>query len=70
MDFKIFKNRIWMEAIFENSIINKPSFGSREVPQKMYWRLLDTNGQTARQAKYMYRRRDQLMSIYKQIDMA
>ena len=35
MDFKIFKNRIWMEAIFENSIINKPSFGSREVPQKM-----------------------------------
>ena len=51
--------------IFENSIIPKPSMGSREVPQKIwvrsvqpFWRLLDTKGQTDkqtdRQAKYIY----------------
>ena len=46
-----------MKQIFENSIIHKASLGSREVPQKIwarlvqsFWRLLDTN----RQAKYIY----------------
>ena len=34
----IFKNRILLAANFENSIIHKPSLGSREVPLKMWAR--------------------------------
>ena len=48
------------EAIFENSIIQKPSLGSREVPQKIWarsvqllGRLLDTNKQTEKQNIYI-----------------
>jgi len=54
----------WMQ-IFENSIIHKPSLGSRGVPLKIWapsvqpvWRLLDTNGQTDKQLhqdKYIYK---------------
>ena len=57
-------------------IIHKPFLGSRDVPQKIwarsvqpFWRLLDTNKQTdkqtPRQAKFMYRRWDILtVQIY------
>ena len=51
---------------FENSIIHKPSLGSRDIPQNIWARsvqplvyLLDTNKQTdtqtSRQAKYIHR---------------
>ena len=60
--YKIFKNRILLESNFENSIILKPSLGSREIPQQIwarsvqpFWRLWDTNKQTDRQAKFIYR---------------
>ena len=43
-------------------MIHKPSLGSLDVPQKIwarsvqpFGRLLDTNGQTDRQAKFIYR---------------
>ena len=52
-------------------IIYKPSLGSREVPQKIMarsvqplWRLLDTNKQTDRQAKYIYQSINQSNIIY------
>ena len=64
---KFSKIDFWWRQIFENLIIHKPSLGSRDVPQKIwarsvqpFWRLLDTNGQTDRQtdrqAKFIYRR--------------
>ena len=66
MDFQDFQkfneNRILMEANFEILIIHKPSLDSLDVPQKIwarsvqpFWRLLDTNIQTPRQAKFIYR---------------
>ena len=58
-DFQKFKTQI-----FKISIIHKPSLGSQDVPQKIwarsvqpFWRLLDTNKQTDRQAKFICRRK-------------
>ena len=55
---KFYKNK---NLIFEILIIHKPFLGSREVPHKTlarsvqpFWRLLDTNKQTERQAKFIY----------------
>ena len=64
--FKIFKNlmtiEFWWRQIFEILIFHKPSLGCLDVPQKIwarsvqpFWRLLDTNKQTNRQAKFIYR---------------
>ena len=63
---KFSKIEFWWRQIFKNLIIHKPSLGSREIPQKIwarsvqsFWRLLDTNKQTNkqtdRQAKFIYR---------------
>jgi len=48
--------------IFEILIIHRPFLGPRDVSHKIwaqsvqpFWHLLDTNGQTSRQAKYLYR---------------
>ena len=59
--FKIFKNRILLEANIWKSIIHKPSKGFREVAHKIwawsvqpfwvYW--IQTDNQTDRQAKYI-----------------
>ena len=59
--FKIFKNRILLEANIWKSIIHKPSLGFREVAHKIwawsvqpfwvYW--IQTDNQTDRQAKYI-----------------
>ena len=58
----MFKNRILMEANFWKFDHHRPSLRSRDVPQKIwarsvkpFWRLLDTNKQTPRQAKFIYR---------------
>ena len=62
----ISKIEFWWSQIFENLIIHNSSAGSREIPQKIwarsvqpFWRLLDTNKQTNkqtdRQAKIIYR---------------
>ena len=50
----------WWRQIFEILMIHKPSLESLDVPQKIwiwsvqpFWRLLDTNKQTPRQAKFL-----------------
>ena len=54
-------NFCWRQN-FEMLIIHKPYLGSRYVPHKIwaqsfqpFWRLWDTNGQTPRQAKCIFR---------------
>ena len=75
VDFQNFKkfneDRILMETNIWNFIIYKPSLGSLDVPQKIwarsvqpFWRLLDTNRQTNRQAKFIYRFRGFKVWVY------
>ena len=70
-------NRILLcGKVFEILIIQKPSQRSYEVPHKIwaqsvqpFWRLLDTNDrQTPRQAKYIYKyRNNSLSNLYKSL---